>query len=69
MSERDRGEEASTATDLDVEDDVPTGPSLWEQLLSGAANKPVLGVFVVILLLLAAGFLFAGLFVAAQFLL
>lgn len=67
MSRQDGGEEASSGTEVSVEEDVPTGPSLWEQLLSGAAAKPVLGVFVVILVLLAAGFLFAGLFVAAQF--
>ncbi|MFB6175772.1 MAG: hypothetical protein ABEI99_01260 [Halobaculum sp.] len=67
MSGSDGGDDAGASPDSVIDEDVPTGPSLREQLLSGAADKPVLGVFVVVLLLLAAGFLLAGLVVAAQF--
>ncbi|MEZ3117089.1 hypothetical protein RYH80_14325 [Halobaculum sp. MBLA0147] len=52
----------------DPEYDVPSRPSIGDRLVGGAADKPVLAVFVVILLVLAVGFLAASLFVAAQFL-
>ena len=56
------------ATGDDPEYDVPTRPSIGDRLVGGAADKPVLAVFVVILVLLAVGFLAASLFAAAQFL-
>ena len=48
--------------------DVPTGPSIRDRLASGAADKPVLAVFVVVLVLLAVGFFVAGVVFVAEFL-
>lgn len=40
--------------------DVPTGPRIRDRLVSGAADKPVLAVFVIVLVVLAVGFFLAG---------
>lgn len=48
--------------------DVPTGPSIRDRLVSGAADKPVLAVFVIVLVLLAAGFFVAGVVFVVEFL-
>ena len=52
----------------DPEYDVPRAPSITDRLLSGAADKPVLAVFVVVLLFLAAGFFVAGVLFVAELL-
>lgn len=55
-------------TTRDPEYDVKTGQTLWEKLVGGAADQPVLAVFVVILLLMALGFLVTGVLVVSELL-
>jgi hypothetical protein len=47
----------------DGDGDASREPGVTERLLAGAAEQPVLGAFVLLMLLMALGFLVAGLLV------
>jgi hypothetical protein len=62
-SDRDQDQDPDRDRDRDVPVETASEPSVTGRLLAGVAEQPVLGGFVILMLLMALGFLVAGVLV------